>query len=70
VSERGKGTSTAARPYKQVLIETAGGAIRPEDVSTIPGRTTGVLQVRFRVPQDFGGTELGFGFDRPEPSAS
>ena len=65
VSERGKGPVTPARPWSRVVIETADRVIQPEDVSTIRGRTTGVLQVRFRVPQDFRGAELGFGFDRP-----
>jgi uncharacterized protein (TIGR03437 family) len=62
VSERGKGTSQPAHPRLPVYLETPDGAIIPEDISTVPGRTTAVLQIRFRIPRDFAAPELGFGF--------
>jgi uncharacterized protein (TIGR03437 family) len=63
VSERAKGSPVPSHPYQPVLIQTADGAIRPEEVSTVPGRTTGVLQIRFRLPLEVSGSEFGFGFE-------
>jgi uncharacterized protein (TIGR03437 family) len=63
VSERAKGLPAPARPRFPVYVETADGPITPEDVSTIAGRTAGVLQVRFRIPAGTPTGELGFGFE-------